>query len=154
MPSTTQEGCSRTPVAKDFSGGTPTLSVPPCLGISERKRNCGAMPPVMRCGHSGKYRWPPGWRPHRKGDSGLDLLSSDKHPWSSPERKPSCRGTLCVCVCVCVCVCDRRVWNGQVLIETVIQKQETNRLVEGWPWGAREHPVLVKGPRFFLQGVQ
>lgn len=53
-----------------------------------------------------------------------------------------------------VCVCDRRVWNGQVLIETVIHKQETNQLVESWAWGAREHPVLVKGPRFFLQGVR
>lgn len=45
---------------------------------------------------------------------------------------------------LCVCARDRRVWNGQVLTETVIYRPGDKPTGGGWPWGARQHPVLVE----------
>lgn len=131
-----QERFSWTTAPRIFPEVPSTPSTPLSLGISERKQNYGAVPQVMQCGHSGKYHWPTGQYPHRKGDPGVALLIPDKQPLilqrgSSHAQKP----------------------HGQVLVETGTHRQELEWPLESWLSGSERASCRVeKGPRFSPQG--
>lgn len=81
-------------MAQDFLQGAPPhpLSTRALGGPREAELWGRATNRAVWCARSGKYQQPAGWRPHRKGDTGLDSLSPDKQPWNAPERETLCTG--------------------------------------------------------------